>query len=253
MEISPSDSGKIQFQRTDKGNAFLDLDVKNIQSLYSSSLVSKDLRVRTIEHLMAALFVLEINSALIKTDGEEVPIFDGSAKTFFEKILQAGSKTLELKNKSISIKKPFQIKEKDSNLSVSPNPSLKITYVIDYDHPCIGRQELSLDINQNTFKKEIAPARTFGFLKDAEMLRKKKLALGSSLKNTIVLDEKKVINGPLRFKDEFVRHKILDLIGDLSLLNGKLCGHFRAEKAGHRLHIKTVRFLLENRGCLDID
>lgn len=250
--IQPSDSGKVIFQRTDKNDAFLRLDVKKIKSMQSSSLIHKDIKVRTIEHLMAVLFVFGINSVLIKLDGEEIPIFDGSALTFFKAVERAGIKVLSMKNKSISIKKAFKIEGNGASLSGEPHKKLKISYIIKYPHPCIGRQELSLDINQDSFKKEIAPARTFGFLKDAEILRKKRLALGSSLDNTIVLDDQEIINPPLRFKDEFVRHKILDLLGDLSLLNGDLSGHFRAKKAGHRLHLQAVRFLLENKDILEI-
>jgi UDP-3-O-[3-hydroxymyristoyl] N-acetylglucosamine deacetylase len=250
--IEPSDSGKIIFQRIDKSDAILSLDVKKIQTMQSSSLIQDDLKIRTIEHLMAVLFVFGINSAVIKLDGEEIPIFDGSAVTFLKSVEKAGVKKLPLKKKYIFLKKAFKIKEKKACLSGEPHKKLKITYIIEYPHPCIGRQELSLNIDHDTFKKKIAPARTFGFLKDAEILKKKNLALGSSLHNTIVLDDQKIINPPLRFKDEFVRHKILDLLGDLSLLNGELSGHFRAEKAGHRLHLKTVRFLMENKEYCEI-
>jgi len=249
--ICPSDSGKITFKRIDK-NSLLSLDLQKIQSMHSTSLIYEDTKVRTIEHLMAVLFILGINSALIELDGEEVPIFDGSAVPFLEVIQKSGTKNLSMKNKIIRIKQPFQIKENEASIYGEPHDNFKITYIIEYQHPLIGRQELSLDINRDTFQKEIAPARTFGFLKDAEFLHKNKLALGSSLKNTIVLDDTGVINPPLRFKDEFVRHKILDLIGDLSLMDGKLLGHFKAQKAGHQLHLKMVHFLLENKDYCEI-
>lgn len=250
--ICPSESGKILFQRKDKGYASVELDIEKMQAMHSSSLISGDIRIRTIEHLMAVLFVYGINSVLIKSDEEEMPFFDGSAAAFCEVMEKACARTLDMKKKSISIKKPFQIKEDKASIHGTPGDDFKITYIIEYDHPCIGRQELSLKINRDTFRKEIAPARTFGFLKDAEKLRKKNLALGSSLDNTIVLDDEKVINGPLRFQDEFVRHKILDFIGDLSLLDGELSGHFKAERAGHSLHLKAVRFLTENKEFCEI-
>jgi len=250
--IQPSDSGKIIFQRRDKNDASLSLDIKKIKSMQSSSLINGDIKIRTIEHLMAVLFVFGINSALIKLDGEEIPVFDGSALALFSSVEKAGINSLPLESQSVSLKKAFKIEENGACLFGEPHKKFRISYIIEYNHPCIGRQELRLDINRETFKKEIAPARTFGFLKDAEILRKKKLALGSSLDNTIVLDDHEVINPPLRFKDEFVRHKILDLVGDLSLLKGKLSGHFRAEKAGHRLHLQAVRFLLENKEFLEI-
>lgn len=250
--IQPSSSGRIIFQRTDKNDAILSLDIKKIQSIQSTSLIHGEIKVRTIEHLMAVLFVFGINSVLIKLDGEETPIFDGSALTFSEAVEKAGIKEIPKKNKSIAIKKAFKIEENGACITGEPHNHLRITYAIEYSHPCIGRQELSLNIDPDIFKKEIAPARTFGFLKDAEMLRKKKLALGSSLDNTIVLDDQEIINPPLRFKDEFVRHKILDLLGDFSLMDGELSGHFKAEKAGHRLHLKTVSFLLENKDICEI-
>jgi len=230
----------------------VELDIGKIQSMHSSSLISGDMKIRTIEHLMAVLFVYGINSVLIKLDEEEMPIFDGSAVAFCDAVEKAGAETLNMKKRSISIIKPFQIKEEKASVCGTPGNDFKITYIIKYDHPFIGRQELSLKINRDTFREEIAPARTFGFLKDAAMLRKKKLALGSSFDNTIVLDGEKIVNGPLRFHDEFVRHKILDFIGDLSLLDGRLSGHFKAERAGHSLHLKAVRFLTENKEFCEI-
>ena len=131
-------------------------------------------------------------------------------------------------------------------ISVVPDSDFKITYLIEYDHPAIESQELSLSINKENFIKQIAPARTFGFLKDVPALRAQGLTLGGSLENAIVLDEKNIINGPLRFPDEFVRHKILDFIGDLFLLNSSIIGHFKAHKAGHSLHLKAVHFILDN-------
>jgi len=250
--IQPSHLGKIIFKRVDKDNFQLPLNPQKIRSQHNSSLVYGNIKVKTIEHLMAVLYMYRITSVMIKLDGEEIPIFDGSALTLLEAVEKAGSKALQTKKKSISIKKPFQIQDNGAVIYGEPFHGFKITYIIEYQHPLIGRQDLSLKINSKTFKKEIAPARTFGFLKDAETLRKNKLALGSSLDNTIVMDDQKILNGPLRFEDEFVRHKILDLIGDLSLLGGKLSGHFSAEKAGHRLHLKTVLFLLDNQGYLNI-
>ncbi|MBD3414649.1 MAG: UDP-3-O-[3-hydroxymyristoyl] N-acetylglucosamine deacetylase [Candidatus Aminicenantes bacterium] len=245
--IQPSESGKIVFQRTDQGNATVVLDAEKIQSMHNTSLIQEKFKVRTIEHLMAALYVLGINSVLIKINGEEVPILDGSALPFFEEIKKAGNQKLSQKSKTLYIKKSFRIKKNGALMDIQPHDTLKITYIINYNHPCIGKQELTLDIDPATFETDVAPARTFGYLKDAEMLRKQNLALGSSLDNTLVLDPEKIINPPLRFKDEFVRHKILDLIGDLSLLNQNIKGYFRAEKGGHDLHLKTVRFLLKNK------
>ena len=129
---------------------------------------------------------------------------------------------------------------------MSPSSEFRVSYLIEYDHPAIQVQQLSIVADKENFISEIAPARTFGFLKDVPQLRAQNLALGGSMENAVVLDDKDVISGPLRFPDEFVRHKILDIIGDLSLLGSPLKGHFHARKAGHSLHLKAVRFLLEN-------
>jgi UDP-3-O-[3-hydroxymyristoyl] N-acetylglucosamine deacetylase len=142
--------------------------------------------------------------------------------------------------------KSFVVQEEDASISVEPDAELKISYLIEYEHPSIGKQELSVVVNPENFEKEIAPARTFGFLEDVQAMQEQGLALGGSYNNTVVLDKTHVINGPLRYPDEFVRHKILDLLGDLSLLKNPVTGHFRANKAGHDLHTKVVRYLVDN-------
>lgn len=244
--LKPSSSGEIIFRRIDLDNSEFHLDPKKIEAKNCSMLVTKKGRIQTLEHFMAVLFMLGVDSLIIELNGEEIPIVDGSAFPFVEAILKAGIKPLQEKKKSIKILKPFIIQEEDALISVVPDSDFRITYLIEYDHPAIESQELSLSINKENFIKQIAPARTFGFLKDVPALRAQGLALGGSLENAIVLDEKSIINGPLRFPDEFVRHKILDFIGDLFLLNSSIIGHFKAHKAGHSLHLKAVHFILDN-------
>jgi len=244
--LKPSSSGEIIFRRIDLDNSEFHLDPKKIEAKNCSMLVAKKGRIQTLEHFMAVLFMLGVDSLIIELNGEEIPIVDGSAFPFVEAILKAGIKPLQEKKKSIKILKPFVIQEEDALISVVPDSDFKITYLIEYDHPAIESQELSLSINKENFIKQIAPARTFGFLKDVPALRAQGLTLGGSLENAIVLDEKNIINGPLRFPDEFVRHKILDFIGDLFLLNSSIIGHFKAHKAGHSLHLKAVHFILDN-------
>lgn len=246
LALIPSDSGEIIFRRADLDNLEMGIDPRQIEAKNSTSLVSKDSRIQTIEHLMATLFAFGIDSLIVELDSGEIPIMDGSALPFVAAILQAGTKPLTLNKKTIQILKPFVLQEKEASISFFPDSDFKITYLIDFAHPVIGKQELSLSVNLRTFASEIAPARTFGFLKDVELMRSQGLALGGSLENALVLDDEKVINGPLRFPDEFVRHKILDLIGDLSLLGSPLLGHFKAEKAGHSLHLRAVQFLLDS-------
>lgn len=244
--LKPSSSGEIIFRRIDLDNSEFHLDPKKIEAKNCSMLVAKKGRIQTLEHFMAVLFMLGVDSLIIELNEEEIPIVDGSAFPFVEAILKAGIKPLQEKKKSIKILKPFIIQEEDALISVVPDSDFRITYLIEYDHPAIESQELSLSINKENFIKQIAPARTFGFLKDVPVLLAQGLALGGSLENAIVLDEKSIINGPLRFPDEFVRHKILDFIGDLFLLNSSIIGHFKAHRAGHGLHLKAVHFILDN-------
>ena len=246
LVLKPSTSGRIIFRRTDFDNLELALDPKRIETKSSTYLVSEDCKIQTLEHLLAVLYMFGIDSLIIEINGEEIPIMDGSASPFAQAILDAGVMSLPERKKSIKIIKPFSLEEKDAAFSVSPDSDFKISYSIEYDHPAVQRQELSLSLNLDNFIKEIAPARTFGFLKDVPALRAQGLAAGGSLDNAVVLDEKKVISGPLRYPDEFVRHKILDLIGDLSLMDSPLIGHFKAQRAGHSLHLKAIHFLLDN-------
>lgn len=244
--LRPSSSTGIVFRRTDLNNLELILDTKKIKAKSSTYLTSEGCKIQTLEHLLAVIYVFGIDSLIIEINGDEIPIMDGSASPFVQAVLKAGIKPLPGKKKSIKILKPFIIKEEGAAISFYPDSDFKITYSIEYDHPLIQRQELSLSVNLENFVTEIAPARTFGFLKDVPSLRAQGLALGGSLDNAIVLDEKGVISGSLRYPDEFVRHKILDLIGDLSLMGSPLIGHFKAHKAGHGLHLKAIHFLLDN-------
>ena len=244
--LKPSSSGEITFRRTDLDNLELALDPKKIETKNSTYLVSEECKIQTLEHLLAVLYMFGIDSMIIEINGDEIPAMDGSASPFAQAILNAGVMSLPDRKKSIKITKPFSLDEKDAAFSFSPDSDFKITYSIEYDHPAIQKQELTLSMNQENFLKEIAPARTFGFLKDVPALRAQGLAAGGSLDNAVVLDEKSVINGPLRYPDEFVRHKMLDLIGDLSLMGSPLIGHFKAQRAGHSLHLKAIHFLLDN-------
>jgi UDP-3-O-[3-hydroxymyristoyl] N-acetylglucosamine deacetylase len=201
---------------------------------------------------MATLFALGVDSVNVILNGDEVPVLDGSALPFAEAIQKCGIQPLNSEKRYMRILKSFTVEENDSLVSVEPDDLFRISYTIDYDHPAIGIQSLELTVNKDRFVTEIAPARTFGFLKDVAALREQGLSLGGSLKNALVLDENEVINGPLRYEDEFVRHKILDFIGDLSLLGYPLKGCFRAHKAGHSAHLKAVRFLLDNPTYYDL-
>jgi len=244
--LKPSPSGQIVFRRTDLNDLELPLDPGTVKTKNSTCLESKGCRIQTLEHLLAVLYIFGIDSLIVELNGEEIPIMDGSAAPFALAVQDAGLQPLPEQKKLVKILKPFKLEEEGASVSFAPDVAFRITYCIEYDHPLIQRQELTLALNPESFVTEIAPSRTFGFLKDVPSLRAQDLALGGSLENAVVFDDKGSVSGPLRFPDECVRHKILDLIGDLSLLGSPVVGHFNAHKAGHRLHLKAVRFLLHN-------
>jgi len=249
LVLKPSDSGDMAFLRADLGRLETRFDPRTLEARNNTTFLGEKFRVRTIEHLMATLFAFGINSLIIELDSDEIPIMDGSARPFALAIKKAGVRRLALPVHPLKILKPVILEEDAASISASPAPSgrgVELSYSIAYSHPAIGRQSLSLRLSAQSFIREIAPARTFGFLKDVEMLRSQGLALGGSFENAVVLDGEKVLNGPLRFPDEFVRHKLLDLAGDLSLLGRPLIGRFEAHKAGHWLHVKLVQFLLDH-------
>lgn len=246
LRLIPSDSGEIVFRRSDLKNLEFRLSTENIKTKNCTTLVTDQGKIQTLEHLLAVLWVNGIDSLTIELNQEEIPSMDGSALHFVRAVQRAGLKELPGKKSHKKITKSLFIQEEDASISVVPDTELRITYQIEYEHPSIKKQDLSIVVNPENFEMEIAPARTFGFLEEVPALQKQGLALGGSYNNTVVLNETHVINGPLRYPDEFVRHKILDFIGDLSLIGEPMIGHFNAKKAGHTLHLRVVRFLLEN-------
>ncbi len=246
LRLIPSDSGQIVFRRSDLGNLEFRISLEDIRTKNCTMLDTDHGKIMTLEHILAVLWVYGIDSVTIELNQEEIPSMDGSALHFARAVRRAGFKELKKETNLQKITKSLFIQEEKASISVDPDTELRITYQIEFEHPSIKKQEMSVVINPENFEKEIAPARTFGFLEDVPALQKQGLALGGSYKNTIVLDKTRVINGPLRYPDEFVRHKILDLVGDLSLLGNPVTGHFIAKKAGHALHLKVVRFLSEN-------
>ncbi len=244
--LRPSDAGYIEFIRTDLKNVGIKIDPRRIEANFSTALKVKNHKIQTLEHLLAVLYVFGIDSLRVELDGNEIPILDGSAEPFVSLIQAGGTRELTEKKKKITILKPFEVQVGGASIAVEPAIGCRIAYIIEYDHPALKRQDIDLSIDTDVFIKEIAPARTYGFLKDVSVMRSQGLSLGGSLENVIVLDDLKVINGPLRFPDEFVRHKVLDFLGDLSLLGCSINGHFRAYKAGHFLHHKLVLYLLDH-------
>lgn len=193
--------------------------------------------VSTIEHLMASLSGLSVDNVLVEVDSHEMPIMDGSSAPFTRLIQSAGILEQDAPKCFFIVRQPILLENGDKTVSVFPYPSYKITCSIEYDHPLIQRQSISLEITEKLFSQEICSARTFGFLHEIEYLKQYGLAKGGSLDNAIVVDRDNVINkGGLRFQDEFVRHKLLDCIGDFSLLGLPIIGHIVTHKSGHAFH-----------------
>lgn len=253
LRPAPRDSG-IVFIRTDKRDTRIKANVSSVvDTTFATTLASEGVRVGTVEHLLAAFAGLDIDNVYVEIDGPEVPIMDGSALPFVNKIMEAGIAKQAKTVSFIRIREPIVVMEGPSQIAITPCEGMRITYRLFYTHPAFGEQKLGIDVTTRKFISEIAPARTFGFLRDVEMLRAKGLAKGGSLENAIVLGEKEVLNGnKLRFKDEFVRHKILDAIGDISLIGLPVYGHIIANKSGHTLHIKLLKKILSSRDSWEI-
>lgn len=201
----------------------------------------------TVEHLLAALHGVGVDNALIQVEGPELPIMDGSAGPYTELLLEAGLRSLPWPRAYLMVQRPVELREGRQWMRVSPG-RLRISYSIDFPHPLIRRQRFSVSLGTESFRREIAPARTFGFLKEVEYLQSQGLALGGSLDNALVLDDAGVLNpGGLRFPEEFVRHKILDVVGDLALLGVPLVGRVEVHRGSHDLHLKFIRHLVAER------
>ena len=209
--------------------------------------------IQTVEHLLSALYGLEIDCCRVEVDAPELPILDGSAAPWVYLIHEAGVKNLASARRVRRLVRPLRVEIGSSWLAAYPSESLRVTCAIDFPHPSIGAQERSFDLSPRTFSEEIAPARTFGFLHEVEALRRAGLVKGGSYENAIVLDEHRVLNGRLRFEDEFVRHKALDLLGDLALTGLPLTAHLVAHRAGHRVHAEFARRLLSTPSAWRIE
>ena len=252
LRILPSDQGTLIFRRPDLGGAEMGLALDRVESRNSTALVGELFTVGTVEHLLAALNAFGVYSAILAVDADEMPIMDGSALPFVRAIEGAGLRELDRPAVGMRIVKPLVLEDREAWVRLDPihgdGPAV-LDYTIVYDHPAIGTSRLEQALTPEVFASEIAPARTFGFLKDVESLHAQGLALGASLDNTLALDEAGVVNPPLRFPDEFVRHKLLDLAGDLALLGRPFLGRASACRAGHRLHLEAVKALLNRPDC----
>lgn len=217
---------------------------------YATTLGGSEFSVSTVEHCLSALSALRIDNLFIELDGPEIPIIDGSAKNFLEALHKVGMIEQDQPRKYCYVTQPVYFSEGEKQAYVVPYHGLRVTVTIDFPHPSIGKQKMDLDVNDQSFTREVASARTFGFMKDVEALQARGLALGGSLDNAIVLDEHGILNPDgLRFPDEFVRHKTLDALGDLVTLGMPLMGHVVLYKAGHDIMNKLVKKLIESKDC----
>lgn len=225
-----------------------------VDATLSTTIGQGQARVGTIEHLMAALAGTGIDNARILLDAPEVPVMDGSAAPFIFLLRKAGSKVLRRPKRYLVVQEPLAVEDNDRHIRITPSDRFSINCSIDFDHPLMSRQSFELDFSDQSFVREISRARTFGFLKDVELMKKNGLALGGSLDNAIVLDDYRVLNEDgLRYPNEFVRHKLLDFIGDLALLGHPVIGHFEVHKAGHALNHQLVRRIQGSADVVEAD
>jgi len=245
LTLSPAaaDTG-ILFRAADGTLVPADID-HVVDGRAATTLGAFGVRVRTVEHLMAAAAALGIDNLVVDVTAEEVPALDGSAKPFVDLLYSAGTATLPVPIRPLAVRQPVRVGDGHRWLEISPSDAFRITYTLDNPHPVVGCQIVSLEISESVFVDELAPARTYGFLKDVAAMRKNGLARGGSLDNAVVVGKRSVLNDSLRFTDEFVRHKMLDLVGDLWLLGRPLMGHVTVRNAGHALNHELVAAVKE--------
>ena len=247
LSLKPAPAGTgIRFRRTDLGGVEIPARVSHLGAVaYATQLKLGEVRVETVEHLLAALASTRIDNAFIELNTPEVPIMDGSSAPFIYLVQEAGVRTLAEPRKYLKVTRPVTLTRGDKQIALFPSDHFKVSYTIGFDHPLLRHQTRTIVVTEDSFIEDIAPARTFTFLKEVEMLRQNGLALGGSLDNAIVISDTGVLNSSLRFEDEFVRHKILDLIGDFALLGHQVIAHAVVHRGGHALHTAMAAQLLQ--------
>jgi UDP-3-O-[3-hydroxymyristoyl] N-acetylglucosamine deacetylase len=253
MRLLPAPGGSgIVFRRTDLDNFEIPAIGRNVAKVsYATSLMRQGVLISTTEHLLSALIGMGIDNVIIELDNLELPILDGSALPYVEAFLNAGIRTQRRRRETIRVLNPIEVREGDKFIGVYPGSGYSILYAIDFPAP-IGYQQTSVDLAAETYGAAIAPARTFGYKADEKRLRDMGLIRGAAPECTIILGPTGPENGPLRFADEYVRHKVLDLIGDLALAGRRIEGHVVAERAGHAMHTALVSRLLKDRSAWEL-
>jgi len=250
---APPDTGYV-FRRTDLGGFEIPANVESVAHCsYATTLMRTGVMLSTVEHLLSALRGCGVDNAYVEVDNLEVPIMDGSAEAFAEMIENAGVTEQPLARRALMVRQTVSVEAGNRGIKIEPADAYEIDCTIDFPHPLIGVQRRSLTLDNGSFARDIASARTFGFIDEVEALRRANLIRGGSLENAIVLTKHGMLNETgLRFPDEFVRHKILDIIGDLALLGMALLGRVKAERSGHLLHAALMSSLLRNRAAWEI-
>jgi len=249
LRILPAPAGSgIIFRRVDLDNFEIEATSRNVARVsYATSLMKKGVLISTTEHLLSAFMGTGIDNALVELDNLELPILDGSARPFVEMILKVGIRKQRRARTYLRIRQELELREGNKFIAVYPANRYSVSYAINFPHRMIGRERFEVDLSDGNYLREIAPARTFGFLDEAEAMRQQGLIRGASTDNAIVLTRDDIMNPPLRFKDEFVRHKVLDLIGDLALLGKQILGTVVADRAGHAMHTALVSRILKDK------
>jgi UDP-3-O-[3-hydroxymyristoyl] N-acetylglucosamine deacetylase len=248
MRILPASPGSgVVFRRTDLDDFEVEATGRNVAKVsYATSLMKKGVLISTTEHVLSAFVGMGVDNAIVELDNLELPILDGSALPIVEMVQQVGLRRQKRLRQYLRVLKPVEVREGQKFIGLYPAESFSVCYTINFQHPLIGEESICVDLSRGDYARDIAPARTFGFLHEVEALRNMGLIRGASEENAVVLTREGIKNGPLRFPDEFVRHKVLDLIGDLSLIGHQVLGRVSASLAGHAMHTALVSRLLRD-------
>jgi UDP-3-O-[3-hydroxymyristoyl] N-acetylglucosamine deacetylase len=247
MLPAPAGTG-IVFRRTDLDGFIVEASSRNVAKVsYATSLMKKGVLISTTEHLLSAFVGMGVDNAIVELDNLEVPILDGSALPFVQMITNAGLRQQRRKRVYLKILRPYELQEGDKFIGVYPAERYSVSYAIDFPHPLIGSERFQVELSNGCYVREIAAARTFGFIEQQSAMLNMGLIRGASRENCVVLTRNGIDNPPLRYPDEFVRHKVLDLIGDLALFGKRILGYVKADRAGHALHTAIVSRILRDQ------
>ena len=253
MRLLPAPAGSgIVFRRTDLDNFEISAIGRNVAKVsYATSLMRQGVLISTTEHLLSSLIGMRVDNIIVEIDNLELPILDGSAQPYVEAFLSVGIRTQRRRREYVRVLQPVEVHEGNKFIGVYPGSGYRVEYTIDFPAP-IGRQSTCVDLAAGNYGADIAPARTFGYKADEQRLRDMGLIRGASPENAIILGKDGPENGPLRYPDEYVRHKVLDLIGDLALAGRRIEGHVVAVRAGHAMHTALVSRLLKDRSAWEL-